>query len=258
MSTIGELIRNKRIDISLSTKELADRAGCARTFINGIERNVQFPSKQMACSILNVLEIIYVDIDPYTISVDGQVFRFKFTTHGYGGKKFISDIPIVEEKKTKLQYLEDYVAGLENRIRKLEDILITQQNDGAISYPQGDVFRIETFDIRPNNNALREVLREIKAGGGVLVIEGQKVVSTDWFVPEEQFGPQQVLCVHCGEAINLNGIWRHVLSGSACCDAIKRFDGTLAEPLNARAFSAEVVRVSRMEENPVDLSPHMD
>lgn len=118
MCSFGQFIHDVRTSIPYSSPDLGKLAGCSASFITGIEREAQFPSKTMACKILNALKIDYEELDPFTLRIkNGEIFRFKFSGRGRGSKKRPKERP---EEKSRVDILEERISILEARISVLE------------------------------------------------------------------------------------------------------------------------------------------
>lgn len=62
LTTLGQLIREKRQHVGISQEELAARSGLDRTYISGVERGVRNPSLTALLKIANGLQMSVADL----------------------------------------------------------------------------------------------------------------------------------------------------------------------------------------------------
>jgi len=115
--TFGEFIKREREGISCSAQTLSDKVGCSPSFIRGIERGAQFPSTDMARKILDGLDIVYAEINPFTLKIeDGPRFKFRSSVRGQNKEP---------GEGLSNRALEIRVNLLEDRLSSIETLVIS-------------------------------------------------------------------------------------------------------------------------------------
>lgn len=71
---LGTRIAQRRVELRLSQKELANQAGISVTFLSELERNKRFPSARICVDIANALHVP-MDYLLQDISRGGRIYR---------------------------------------------------------------------------------------------------------------------------------------------------------------------------------------
>ncbi|MFR5670093.1 MAG: helix-turn-helix domain-containing protein [Acutalibacteraceae bacterium] len=71
---LGTRIAQRRVELRLSQKELANQAGISVTYLNELERNKRFPSARICVDIANTLHVP-MDYLLQDISRGGRIYR---------------------------------------------------------------------------------------------------------------------------------------------------------------------------------------
>ena len=71
---LGTRIAQRRVELRLSQKELANQAGISVTYLSELERNKRFPSARICVDIANILHVP-MDYLLQDISRGGRIYR---------------------------------------------------------------------------------------------------------------------------------------------------------------------------------------
>lgn len=71
---LGTRIAQRRVELRLSQKELANQAGISVTYLSELERNKRFPSARICVDIANTLHVP-MDYLLHDISKGGRIYR---------------------------------------------------------------------------------------------------------------------------------------------------------------------------------------